>query len=134
MPFVADELVSRIELIYKNNEDYFYKNYILFLRCLVFVSLTKKERALKVYKEITKQKKIPPFNLERCQAAVQFILESEEICNKDEKKAIRSILEKYSALERNKVCLNLNDRLKKKIAESAVEAKDTYLIYFDTLK
>lgn len=119
LPFVANELVSRIELIYKNNEDYFYKNYILFLRCLVFVSLTKKERALKVYKEITKQKKIPPFNLERCQAAVQFILESEEICNKDEKKAIRSILEKYSALERNKVCLNLNERLKKKIVSSA---------------
>ncbi|MBR3812466.1 MAG: DEAD/DEAH box helicase family protein, partial [Spirochaetaceae bacterium] len=119
LPFIANELVSRIELIYKNNEDYFYKNYILFLRCLVFVSLTKKERALKAYKEITKQKKIPPFNLERCQAAVQFILESEEICNKDEKKAIRSILEKYSALERNKVCLNLNERLKKKIVSSA---------------
>lgn len=119
LPFVANELVSRIEQIYKNNEEYFYKNYILFLRCLVFVSLTKKERALKVYKEITKQKKIPPFNLERCQAAVQFILESEEICNKDEKKAIRSILEKYSALERNKVCLNLNERLKKKIVSSA---------------
>lgn len=118
LPMIADELVSRIELIYKNNEDYFYKNYILFLRCLVFVSLTKKELASKVYKRITKQK-IPPFNLDRCQAAVQFILESEEICNKDEKKAIRSILEKYSALERNKVCLNLNERLKKKIVSSA---------------
>lgn len=31
LPMIADELVSRIELIYKNNEDYFYKNYILFL-------------------------------------------------------------------------------------------------------
>ena len=36
-----------------------------------------------------------------------------------------------STLEHARVKKN---RLKKKIAESAVEAKDTYLIYFDTLK
>lgn len=118
LPFIGD-LISKIDLIYKKHEDYFYKNYILFLRCLIFLSLIEKDRSSKIYRKITKKKIIPTFNLERCQSALQFMLDSDEICSKEQKKAIKTILEKYSALERNRVCLNLNDRLKKKIVSSA---------------
>ena len=122
LPFI-ENVISKIEYIYKNDEEYFYKNYILFMRCLVFLSQCKKQKAVKVFKRITKHHVMPRFNFERCQSAIQFILDSEQICNNEQKCGIKNILEQNSALDRGKVCLTMSDRLKRKIVSSVGKLK-----------
>ncbi|MCR5435493.1 MAG: DEAD/DEAH box helicase family protein [Treponema sp.] len=122
LPFL-ENIVSKIEYIYKNDEEYFYKNYIQCLRCLIFLAQCKKPKAVKVFKRITKHHVMPHFNFERCQSAIQFILDSEQICNNEEKRVIKNILEQNSALDRGKVCFTLNDRLKRKIVSSVGKLK-----------
>lgn len=101
------------------NYDVLFSNAKNYIALLIYCKYSDIDIDKKLIKILTSSKKLPVFNLDFAQPAIQFILDDENLVPDDDKLIVKEILLKHSVLEKGKVCLLLNEKLKRQLASSA---------------
>lgn len=117
MLYFIEGLNKRINQIYQEKPDFLYANFSSVVALYIFLAGFKKKYNKKIFYELTNTKKVPELNLMYSERAIQFLVDS-ELLSEDEKEQVKQILKKHSLFTRNKVHLDLNNRLKRSLISS----------------
>lgn len=71
----------------------------------------------RIVKTLTARNGLPAFKMKYAETAIQFLLNS-DLLNDEQKEEIRGVLKKHSVYEKRKVCLVLNEKLKRTLVSS----------------
>lgn len=114
---ILKKLNSQINKIKKQDYDFLYSNAKEVIALMVVFEFAKLKNSKKLIKLLTNKTFLPKFSLDFAEIAINFLLNC-ELTTQEEKDQISKLFKKYSLVERKKVCLNLNESLKKKIYTS----------------
>lgn len=119
--FVKLSVVSRLHNMLNNETkkdyDFLYTNAKEIISLMIVFEFAKLKNNKKLIKLLTNKQKLPGFSLKYVENAVNFLL-SNDVTTEDEKDQIKALFKKQSLLEKGKVALDLNEKLKKKIYSS----------------
>lgn len=106
--------------IYNNYKNYFeeiYSSADEFIYTLTFLKKIGIEINKKLIKALTGKRFLPDYNIDYAEKSVNFLVKS-TLFTDEEKEEIKKYFKSYSLIERGKICLNLNERLRKKLISS----------------
>ena len=106
----------------KENYDFLYTNAKEIIALLILFEKADYKIPRKLKKLLTTKGFLPKFSLQYAERAVNFLL-SCEITSEEHKIEIAKIFKKYSLIEKRKVCLDLNEKLKKQVYSSMGKLK-----------
>ena len=107
---------------HKDNFDFLYTNAKEIIALFILLNKAGYKIPQKLKKMLTTKGILPKFDLKYGERAVNFLLSS-EITSEEAKEEISKIFKKYSLIEKRKVCLDLNDKLKKQVYSSMGKLK-----------
>ncbi len=128
LPFIND-LSNRISYLYKNNIDHVYSNFKYVVAVMILLDAADANPNKRIFYKLTNAKVFPKLDNKFAERALQFLLEDEYLLNADEQEMILKILKKHSMLERKKVLIDLNDKLKRNLISSSGKLNSISLIY-----
>ena len=113
------DLINKVYTALNGEKDYetlfsAAKEYISLATLLTFYGY---ELNKKLIKEITAKKGLPKYKISHAQTALSFLLDG-EILSEEEKEEIIFLLKSHGVYERKKVCLELNNKLKRTLISS----------------
>lgn len=117
LDFFAD-FNNRLNSLYKNDVGYVYEKFSEIVALMIFLNHIGYTPNKRIFYKLTNSKTIPSLNKKFAERAIQYLL-NEEFILEDQKDAIKTILKKYNLIERKKVTLDLNDKLKRNLVSSA---------------
>lgn len=113
-----NQINRRIHKIHASDESFIYANF----KDIVAVSIYLNDAQIKIdkslFKKLTNSNKIPNLDLIYAERAYQFLIINDLILSTDEKNEMINILKKHSLYHRNKVRLDLNEKLKRSLISS----------------
>ena len=115
-----DFIVSLNKLInidYKNLLMDIYSNVKEYIAILILFNYYDYKINNKLVKILTDVNYLPNINLHYAEVAIQFLIDS-NLLNKDEKNILLKLLKENSLYDKNQVCLDLNEKLKRKLISS----------------
>ena len=115
---IYQSINSFIEEKYKDDKESLFedsKSYIALLILLNSLSIPVNQ---KIVKSLTTKNSLPEPDLTFYERAFQFLLDSNEILNEEQKESILKVLRKYSTIERGNINFSLKDATKHKLISS----------------
>lgn len=114
----VSKLNKRIDEIYAKDNDYIYASAVGVTAVYVFLNDANQKINKSLFYKLTSSHNLPKFDLKTAERAYQFLLDDSLLLNDDEKDELLAILKKRASISRNKVCLDLNEKLKRKLVSS----------------
>lgn len=118
-----NNLNEKIEDIYKNLNEHFYKNHNAIASVFIFLKHCNKKINNGIYQKLAKGGDIPVLTLKYAEEALLFMVEDIYLTSVEEKEILINILKKYSLYHRKKVQLDLTDKLRKTLVSSCGKLK-----------
>jgi len=112
------QINRRIHKIYTEDESFIYANFKEIVAVFIYLNDANIRIDKSLFKKLTTSHKIPHLDLRYAERAYQFLLDNDLILSSEEKNAVIAILKKYSLYHRNKVRLDLNEKLKRSLISS----------------
>lgn len=113
-----NKVSKKIDELYFNEANYVYTHYKEIVALFIVLNHANIKINIKIFKKLTNSINIPNIELKYCERAYQFLLSDDKILSNEEKEKAENILKKYSLISRNKVKLELNDKLKRSLISS----------------
>ncbi len=104
---------------YQQKEELIYDNYEEFSALIKIVSKSGVTLPSNLLKIAEKKGIIPNYNLSDCEKVFQFVLDKPDIFTEQISDELKSVLSKYSLIDKRKVCLSSNDKLNKMLISSS---------------
>ncbi len=114
---ILEPVYNNIINTQKDNFDFLYTNAKEVIALYILLEKAGYKIPRKLKKMLTTKGALPKFSLKYGERAVNFLLAC-EITTEEQKLEITKIFKKYSLIEKRKVCLDLNEKLKKQVYSS----------------
>ena len=111
-------IYEKILFLFENEEDFIFENLKQVVSILVVLNHKNVQINKKLIYKLTRKINLPKYNLNFLECAIQFLLDTDKICSKEEQNQIIKILIKNNTYENKKVCFSLKDNLKRKLISS----------------
>lgn len=117
LPFI-ETLTNKIDELYRLGDEMIYANVHQIVSIMVLLDYFGYIPNLAIVKALTTKRTLPNFKLEFAEIALQFLLESSKLLSEEEKDELLKVLKSNGIIDKNKVELDLNATLKRKLISS----------------
>ena len=114
---VVQRLYNLLNVEQKKDYDFLYTNAKEIIALMIVFEFGSLKNNKKMVKLLTNKSKLPEFSLKFAETAVNFLI-SNLVTTEEEKDHIKNLFKRFSLMEKGKIALDLNDKLKKKIYSS----------------
>lgn len=115
--------------LYKNKIDYIYSNFKYIVAVMIFLEAASAKPNKRMFYKLTNSKAFPKLDNKYAERSLQFLLDDDKLLKSSEKDEIIAILRAHSMIERKKVLIDLNDRLKRNLISSTGKLNSISQIY-----